>query len=126
MKLHFLLILEFINKTNLSGEDPSVIRTPDGSIEFGRKIKLENLVIKLYHIQDSYSYDTLLKDHNLILKKINDVLIINDLEEIKYFTVAFPKNRTVYNSNLLISNFNCYYENKQIYGESNNKGSKGK
>src|SRR5690606_29280832 len=31
-----------------------------------------------------------------------------------YIYVAFPKNRTVNNSNLLILYINCYYEKKQI------------
>ncbi len=57
-------------------EDPSVIRTSDGGIEFefGRKVKPEDLIMNLYRLKDSYSYNPLLENHNQILKKINDVL----------------------------------------------------
>ncbi len=77
-----------IQNIGVGWEDPSIIRTPDGGIEFevGRKIKHEDLVLNLYRLEDSYSYGTLLKDHDQILEKINKVLLANDLEEIKYFT----------------------------------------
>lgn len=77
-----------IETITINWEDPSVIRTPDGGIEFvvGHKIKLEDLVMNIYGMNDSYSYNTLLKDHDIIIKKINDALVTNDLERIKYFT----------------------------------------
>ncbi|NMH89432.1 hypothetical protein [Flavivirga algicola] len=77
-----------IENIGIAWEDPSVIRTPDGGIEFetGYKTKPENLVMTLYRLQDSYNYAPLLKNHNLILNKINDVLITNPLEEAKDFT----------------------------------------
>ncbi len=77
-----------IETITIDWEDPSVVKTPDGGIEFivGNKIKPEDLVMNLYGINDSYSYHSLLKDHNSIIKEINNVLLANNLEEIKYFT----------------------------------------
>ncbi len=77
-----------IENIGIDWEDPSVIRTPDGGIEFevGRKINPEDLIMNLYRLQDSYDYGTLLKDHNVILKKINKTIVSSTLEEIKYFT----------------------------------------
>ncbi|WP_062053852.1 hypothetical protein [Aquimarina longa] len=77
-----------IENIGIGWEDPSVIRTPDGGMEFeiGYKTKPEDLIMNLYRLDDSYSYGTLLKNHNSIIKKINDILLANTLEEIKYFT----------------------------------------
>ncbi|EZH71742.1 hypothetical protein ATO12_06130 [Aquimarina atlantica] len=77
-----------IETITIGWEDPSVIRTPDGGIEFivGNKIKPEDLVMNLYGVNDSYSYHSLLKDHNSIIKEINNALLANNLEEIKHFT----------------------------------------
>ncbi len=77
-----------IENIGIEWEDPSITRTPDGGIEFevGHKIKPEDLKMSLYRLQNSYTYGTLLKDHDLILNKINDVLITSNLEEIKDFT----------------------------------------
>lgn len=76
-----------IETITIDWEDPSVVRTPDGGIEFvvGNKVKPEDLVMSLYGMNDSYSYHTLLKDHDGIVKKINDILVTNDVEEIKNF-----------------------------------------
>ncbi|AUP78096.1 hypothetical protein [Flavivirga eckloniae] len=77
-----------IENIGIGWEDPSMIRTPDGGIEFevGRKVKYTDLVMDLFRLKDSYSSYTLLKDHDNILEKINEVLISNEIEDIKYFT----------------------------------------
>lgn len=77
-----------IENIGVDWEDPAVIRTPDGGIEFevGRKVKFEDLKMNLYRIQDAYSYGTLLKDHHIIIEKINEILLTSDLEKINYFT----------------------------------------
>ncbi|WP_109096951.1 hypothetical protein [Aquimarina sp. AU58] len=77
-----------IETITIDWEDPSVVRTPDGGIEFmvGNKIKPEDLVINLYGMNDSYSHHTLLKNHDSIIKRINNALLANTLEEIKHFT----------------------------------------
>ncbi|MDO5980661.1 hypothetical protein [Flavivirga spongiicola] len=102
-----------IENIGINWEDPSVIRTPDGGIEFevGRKVKYEDLIMTLYRLKDSYSYGTLLKNHNIILKKINDVLITNDLEDIKYFT---SKGILELIKNYLIV-LTAYNENNNLY-----------
>ncbi len=68
-------------------EDPSVIRHPDGSIEFevGKRVKPEDLVMNLYRLQDHYPNYPLIKNHDLILQKINDALVATDIEEIQNF-----------------------------------------
>lgn len=77
-----------VENIGVDWEDPHVVRTPDGGIEVevDRKVKVEELIMNLYRLQDSYSYGALLKNHAILLKKINDILLTNDLQEIKYFT----------------------------------------
>ncbi len=76
-----------IENIGIEWEDPSIKRTSDGGIEFevGRKIKPKDLKMSLYRLQNSYTYGTLLKDHDLILKKVNNILMASPLEEIKNF-----------------------------------------
>ncbi|PKV52277.1 hypothetical protein ATE84_4387 [Aquimarina sp. MAR_2010_214] len=102
-----------IETITIDWEDTSVMRTPDGGIEFmvGNKTKPEDLVMNLYGMNDSYSYHPLLKDHDNITKEINNTLLINDLEEIKYFT---SQGITGLIRNYLIV-LAAYNENENLY-----------
>lgn len=77
-----------IENIGVGWDDPAVTRTPDGGIEFeaGIEVKFEDLVMCLYRLNDTYSYGELLKNNDEILRRINDVLIINNSEDTKYFT----------------------------------------
>ena len=57
-----------------------------------------------------------------VMEKLENIDMSN--QDTKGDIVAFPKNRTVLNSNLLILNFNCHNEEKQFYREPNFKGFK--
>ncbi|WP_128755272.1 hypothetical protein [Aquimarina sediminis] len=76
-----------IETISIRWEDPKVVRTPEGGIEFevGRRIKVENLEMNLYGMQDSYVNGKFLKNHDTIIKRINDVLVVSELEDLKYF-----------------------------------------
>jgi hypothetical protein len=71
------------NNIGIGWEDPSVIRLPDGGIEFelGRKVAYTDLEMFLYRMDDSYSHHPLLKDYDAIQEKINEVLINNTIKE---------------------------------------------
>jgi hypothetical protein len=76
---------------------------------------------------DRNSIDSLVKGVDLLSKEYKSVIHYDsNIGCIKPLPVAFPKNRTVLNSNLLILNFNCHNEEKQFYREPNFKGFKGK
>ncbi|MDO5986472.1 hypothetical protein Q4Q39_03545 [Flavivirga amylovorans] len=102
-----------IANIGIGWEDPSVIRTPDGGIEFevGRKIKYTDLVMHLYRLQNSYSHHILLKDHDIILEKINNLLLTSKIEDIKYFS---SKGISELTKNYLISITACH-EKRHVY-----------
>lgn len=77
-----------IERIGIGWEDPSVIKTPDGGMEFnvGHKPNPEDLVMNLYGLQDSSTYGALLEDHDVLIKELDKAIIGNPLAEIKDFT----------------------------------------
>ncbi|TYP73668.1 hypothetical protein BD809_105259 [Aquimarina intermedia] len=76
-----------IQNIGVDWEDPAVIRTADGGIEFqlGSAVQPEDLMMNLYRLEDSYASNTLSKEYYLILQNIHDVLITAGLKEIEPF-----------------------------------------
>ena len=61
----------------LSWDDPTVVRHPDGSMEFtvGVKVKYKDFVPFFYRLDDSYENSPLVGNHDDIVNKINSVFL---------------------------------------------------
>ena len=76
-----------IQNISVGWEDASVIRHPDGGIEFvvGEIIKVEDLTMNLYGLIEHYASPPLIQHHDPIVQQLEDILIATDLEEIQAF-----------------------------------------
>ena len=80
----------------LGWDDPSVVRNPDGSIEFevGRKFEGKDFIPFFYRVNDSYQYSPLVKNHDEIVNRINlAFLAVKNLETAS--PDSFSKDKSV-------------------------------
>lgn len=69
-------------------DDPSVVYTPDGGMEFqvGHKVDEKDLVLTLFRLQESYTFQKPLENQEVIFDKINEIFLACKSEEIKHLT----------------------------------------
>lgn len=93
-----------VDNIGVGWEDPSVIRRSDGGIEFelGKRVKPEDLEIFIYRLQKPYTYNSLLKDQDGVLEKINNVLLRAKLEDAISF-MSLGLEELAINHHILIS-----------------------
>jgi hypothetical protein len=110
---------DFINPVEsitLSWEDPSVIYTPDGGMEFevGRKINPEDLVLTLYGLQDTYPYQAAVENQDIILNRINEIFLACKSEDIRHLTSKGLPELLVNHQIIIIENADRNSEYKVI------------
>ena len=69
-------------------DDPSVVYTPDGGMEFemGHKVDEKDLVLTLFRLQENYTFAAPLKNQEAVFDKINEIFLACESQEIKHLT----------------------------------------